>query len=139
MAWLNAPVETENKDAEKQSRSEEIRTAFSFNVVGDSENCIFTKEYADSVLEMPEIDSEFSYLIEWIHELGFYVSNGMGASVIPYHEIYAWSELMKLQPSPSDIAILREMSGSFISMQELAKKRDTIDPLKTLLENEHDY
>lgn len=70
--------------------------------------------------------------------MGFYISNGMGASVLPYSEIAAWVDLTGVAPSGSDIRLLREMSNAFISMQEIGKKRDTIDPIKTLLEQDND-
>jgi len=81
---------------------------------------------------MPEVDSEFVYLIEWIHELGFYESNGMGTQPISYQTIWAWSELMLTPITPFDVNLLREMSSSFIAMQEKAKDSQTPDPLKEL-------
>ena len=61
----------------------------------------------------------------------------MGASVVPYSEIHAWSQLTQNNPTPDDIRLIREMSNAFISMSEQGKKRDTIDPLITLLEQEN--
>jgi hypothetical protein len=84
-------------------------------------------------MAMPEIDVESYYLIEWIYEIGFYISNGMGASVMPYSEIAAWAELTGNNPTSDDVRLLREMSSAFISMQELGKKSDTIDPAILLL------
>ncbi len=83
---------------------------------------------------MPEIDSEFAYLLDWINEVGYFNSNGMGAVTITFLEIKAWADLMQANPTPADVQTLRAISQAFISMQELAKKPETIDPLKELLE-----
>ena len=81
---------------------------------------------------MPEIDCEFAYLIEWINELGFAASNGMGAVTISFLEINAWADLMQVEPTPFDVKTLRDMSKAFISMQESAKKPTEPDPIKEL-------
>jgi hypothetical protein len=98
--------------------------------VGESADCLFTQSYVDDYTKLPEIDFEFSYLIEWINELGFYESGGFGAVTLTYQTIWAWADLMQISPAPTDIKLLRDMSSSFIAMQEKAKKSETQDPLK---------
>ena len=93
---------------------------------------MFTQDYVDKFTALPELDDEFSYLIEWINELGFLESNGMGVNVIGYQTIKAWADLMQVYPTPFDVKILREMSSAFIAMQEKAKKTNEPDPLKEL-------
>ncbi|MEI6745535.1 MAG: hypothetical protein WCL34_06195 [Methylococcaceae bacterium] len=85
-------------------------------------------------MKLPEIDSEFAYLAEWINEIGFYNSNGMGAVTITFLEIQAWASLMQITPTPLGVQTLRQMSQAFISMQEAAKKIEEPDPLKELRE-----
>lgn len=121
---MHAVVDSDDKDAEKRSRLDEIRLAIDTNSVGDGDGFLFTQAYVDDYLKMPEIDESFQYLIGWIHELGFAESNGMGAMVISYVSIQAWSQLMQYDISPWSVKVLREMSGAFISMQEKAKKPD---------------
>jgi hypothetical protein len=103
--------------------------------VGDDDNSIVTQAYVDDFLKMPEIDGAFQYLIEWINELGFCNSNGMGAVAIPFLEIQAWADLMQLTPTPFDVQTLRDMSKAFIAMQETAKKSDEPNPMNELLES----
>jgi hypothetical protein len=91
-----------------------------------------TQNEFDAFVKMPEIDFEFSHLIEWIHEIGFAASNGMGATTISYSEIYAWANLTQNTPSPFDVKVLRDMSQAFISMQEKAKDSECKDPLLEL-------
>ena len=124
----------EEKIEDKNSRAKEIELAIKTSSVGDGMDCIFTQTYVDDVLKLPEIDSEFAYLVEWINEIGFYNSNGMGAVTISFLEIQAWANLMQIVPTPLDVQVLRQMSQAFISMRELAKKPETLDPLKELLE-----
>ncbi len=56
----------------------------------------------------------------------------MGAITISYQTIWAWGDLMQNAPTPFDVKTLRDMSLSYIAMQEIAKKNDTPDPLKDL-------
>ena len=81
---------------------------------------------------MPDIDDEFRYLIQWIQQIGFCESNGMGATVISYVAIQAWANLTQESPSPHDVEVLRSMSGAFISMQDKAKAVDCPDPMKEI-------
>ena len=129
---MHAPVDADEKNTEKKSRLDEINAAFSVNAVGDDDGCIFTQAFVDEMTKMPEIDSEFTYLLEWINEVGYFNSNGMGAVTIGFLEIKAWADLMQTNPTPSDVRILRSMSQAFISHQEKSKKLDTIDPLLEL-------
>ena len=90
---------------------------------------------------MPDIDEEFSYLIQWINQIGFCESNGMGATTISYVSIQAWASLMQENPTPNDVEVLRAMSSAFISMQDKAKEITCPDPMKELdkkLGNEYD-
>lgn len=93
---------------------------------------MFTQDYVDEYLKLPEVDLEFAYLIEWIHELGFLESNGMGATVLSYLSIQAWADLMQNPLTPFDVKMLRDMSSSFIAMQQKSAKIDEPDPLKGL-------
>jgi hypothetical protein len=129
LAWLYAPVDSEDKDAEKQSRIDEINAAISVDAVGDDDDCIFTQAFIDDYTRLPMIDSEYRYLIEWINELGYFLNGGMGAVVITYSEISAWAQLTQNTPTPFDVKTLRAMSHAFIAMQETAKKQDCPDPL----------
>lgn len=81
---------------------------------------------------MPEIDEAFFYLVEWINELGFCSSNGMGATAISFLEMKAWSDLMGNDLNHWEAKVLRDMSSAFVSMQETAKKPDCEDPAKAL-------
>jgi hypothetical protein len=81
---------------------------------------------------MPDIDDEFRYLIQWIQQIGFCESNGMGVTVISYVAIQAWANLMQENPSPHDVEVLRSMSSAFISMQDKAKVVTFPDPMKEL-------
>lgn len=56
----------------------------------------------------------------------------MGAQAISYQTLWAWADLMQFEPTPFDVKTIREMSSSFIAMQETAKKVDAPDPLKEL-------
>ncbi len=127
-------MHTQIEGDDKRSRLDEIKLAQDTNSVGDGDDCLFTQAYVEDYIKMPEIDNEFAYLIEWINEIGFFNSNGMGAVTITFLEIKAWSDLMQTSPTPMDVKTLRTMSQAFISMQELAKKPETRDPLKELLE-----
>lgn len=132
MAWLHAVIEHDDKDAPKRTRLDEIKLAIDSGCVGESADCLFTQSYVDDYTKLPKVDVEFSYLIEWIHELGFCESGGFGAITLTYQTLWAWADLMQIFPSPTDIKLLRDMSSSFIAWQEKSKKRETPDPLKDL-------
>ena len=106
--------------------------------MGDGDEYLITQEFYDDLFRMPEIDYEFTYLLEWIHEIGFCMAGAMSAIVISYSELHAWNELTQNNATPFDIELMRTMSRVFISAQESSKKFDTIDPLKLLLEKEND-
>lgn len=100
--------------------------------MGEGEGCLFSQSYVDEYTKLPEVDVDFAYLIKWIHELGFYESNGMGAVILSYLSIQAWADLMQNSLTPFDVKTLRDMSSSFISMQQKAQKIDEPDPVKGL-------
>jgi hypothetical protein len=88
----------------------------------------------DAFTKMPDIDFGFTHLIEWIHELGFFLNGGMGAIPLSYSEIKAFSDLTQNPVTPFDAKVLRDMSNAFISTQEKAKDSECKDPLLELNE-----
>ena len=115
MAWLNT-APTGDSTEKSQSRLEIRKAALKFKLLSQDE--------FDAFIKMPEIDFEFRHLIEWIHELGFFLNGGMSAIPLSYSEIMAWAVMTENDPTPFDVRCLRDMSNAFLTMQDTAKNPD---------------
>lgn len=77
---------------------------------------------------MPIIKSN-QHLIGYLQDMGYYLSTGMGMSPLPFTEIKAYIDLMKLDLSIWEVSTLREMSVAYVS-QHNNNYDDTESPYK---------
>ena len=78
---------------------------------------------------MPEV-KDGSFLIEHLQNMGFCQSTGMGISPLPFTEIKAYVDLMKISLDTFHISMLRKMSVAYVS-QNNDNYDDTDPPYKT--------
>lgn len=75
---------------------------------------------------MPPV-AEFGYLFEYLHELGFVSSTGMGRQVLSYQEIQSWSDLMKVDLTIFEVESIRALSTAYL-MQYLDSEEPNCAP-----------
>lgn len=58
-------------------------------------------------------------------------NNGWSANPIGYHDIFAWAMLMRTNPSPWEVNVLRRMDGAYLSglaaKQEAGRDRSLVE------------
>ena len=72
------------------------------------------ERYYCSPEQLPELES-YSFLAEWLRDLGYYGSSGFGAEPISWSEMRAWSELTGHDLTPFEAETLRLMSESYVA------------------------
>jgi hypothetical protein len=103
VAWLNtAPTDAKGKIAEKTRI--EVR-----------------RERGDPI---PLPDVAFTYLTEWLFEIGPTVGGGMGAGPVGYRDILAWREITGIVLMPWEAKIIRHLSGAYLAFQNKASAHD---------------
>jgi hypothetical protein len=107
LAWLHASPDKDYKSNARQSRAEKLQSI------------------SPSSLKMPEIETH-QRVIQWLDEIGFYVSGANGPQVLPWTEIAAWSEMTQTAITPSEAILIRKLSSEYVG--QYFKSADPIAP-----------
>lgn len=103
VAWLNtAPTDAKGKPAEKTRI--EVR-----------------RERGDPI---PLPEPAYTYLTDWLFEIGPTVSGGMGAAPVGYRDILAWQEITGIGLMPWEAKIIRHLSAAYLAGQHKAAAHD---------------
>lgn len=77
--------------------------------------------------QFPDIDPN-EYLAEWLGELGWCLSNGMGVVGIPHTEIRAWADNIGLRFRGVEAAWLHAMSAAYAAEIGRSDDKDVSAP-----------
>lgn len=84
------------------------------------------KDNGDIIRE-PELDNG-KHIIDWLGEMGLYANGMNGPQPLDHKEIRAWSELMKTEPTPEEVRLMRSISSEFCSWY-YSSDYDTPEPM----------
>jgi len=80
----------------------------------------------DELIE-PALPGALAYVWMWFLDLSATRgSNGFGPSALGFRDIAAWSELMRIRPTPFEVDLIRNLDGLFL----IACVGDTPKPKK---------
>lgn len=82
----------------------------------------FIARDSEYLIEFPEVMG-YGYLLDYVSELGFVSSSGMGSTRLTYSEIKSWSELLDIKLSIFDVESIISLSTEYIIQKDLSKKK----------------
>ena len=95
LAWLNgSPKKAGSKDKSSLTRLE-----------------IIQKEGRE--IDIPDV--AVRYVVDWLNELGWGMSGGMGLVALSASEVYAWAMMNDLKLEPWEFKAIREGSRAYVS------------------------
>lgn len=77
--------------------------------------------------DLPETEG-FEHLIEYLFRIGAVMQGGFGAVNLPFTEINAWANLMRIPLSGWESETLHMMSKSYAYQHSISNKRDCQQP-----------
>jgi len=83
-------------------------------------------------IEMPELKG-FSYLADWLYDIGLTQQSGMGEEPLPLTEIYTWGKGINI--THFEAMTMKNLSLSYLSMKSRGTKPNCPRPFVPKTEN----